>query len=138
MPENIEMTPVRSPDSDHSDPSPIVPDAKLRPDPPSSMSDSDQDFHDIEQTPLGSTVPLQSARETHRRVNWRSSLISIWKWGLVLFSPIISIAYLVFCYAVHYRIVPANVSGLGTGTPVLSKCLSLKALDNYDADFTGN
>ncbi|KAI9568168.1 hypothetical protein HD554DRAFT_2172561 [Boletus coccyginus] len=39
-----------------------------------------------------------------------SSLISIWQWALVFCFPVISIAYLIFCYVVHYQVVPAGFS----------------------------
>ena len=52
-----------------------------------------------------------------------SLLMCIWQWALIFFVPAISIAYLIFCYVVHYRVVPANVSGLSADstTQFLSK-----------------
>ncbi|KAF8123407.1 hypothetical protein EV363DRAFT_1092786, partial [Boletus edulis] len=62
-----------------------------------------------------SSVPLLTPPEISR-VSQGSSFISLWQRGVLLFVPTISIVYLAFCYVVHYRVVPAKVSGLTADT----------------------
>lgn len=103
---DIEMSPIHNQGSNRCG-SPTASDPKHRSDPSLGKNSADED---IGQTPT-SSVPLLSSLETCH--SGRESLfISIWQWGLVFLVPTITIAYLAFCYVVHYRVVPAKVAGL--------------------------
>lgn len=133
MSENMEMIPIHNLESDDRDSPPAICDAVH---PSSSISGAEEDMHDVEQTPA-SSVPLLSLESGSSQVDRGPSLVSILKWALMSFSPVIGIAYLAFCYVVHYRVVPANVFGLtNTGTQVLSE--HLNSTDFIYAYFTNN
>ena len=114
---NIEMIHIHNPESDHSRSPPAVSDSQHR----SNLSQGENGTgEDVEQTPASSAPfvsPLRSSQDGRG-----SLLISIWQWALVFF-PTICVAYLIFCYVVHYRVVPAKVPGLSadTTTQFLSK-----------------
>lgn len=125
----LEMTHIHNRESDHGGSPSTIPDTKHR-------SDTSLGDEDVEQTPT-SSVPLIPPFDNRHDVRG-SLLISAWQWALVL-VPAISVAYLIFCYVVHYRVVPANIPGLSadSSTQFLSKqCLTPTALTNVQ--FPGN
>jgi hypothetical protein len=132
---DMEMIPIYNQESDRRGSPPAITDVKHTPDPSLCKSGADEN---VQQTPT-SSVPLLSSFETCQG-DRGSLLISIWQWALVFLAPAISIAYLAFCYVVHYRVVPAHVPGLSADstTQFLSEHLTPTVTARTNADFTRN
>lgn len=130
---NIEMVHICNRESDYLGSPPATSDVKSRSDLSLGKNGTEEDLDGTRQTPTSSSDPLLSPFESGQSGR-RSLLASVWQCALVFLAPTISIAYLAFCYVVHYRVVPANVSGLTANATrqFLSEHLPQVALADID------